>query len=90
MVTGTKRWTEVLYTVTLAPPTSSRIVSAAALSSVPVLPSTVSPRGFGFSFVPPRFAMQEQYGKWEVVRELGRGSQGLVSLVKLNRDGTSA
>ena len=34
--------------------------------------------------------MQEQYGKWEVVRELGRGSQGLVSLVKLNRDGTSA
>ena len=34
--------------------------------------------------------MQEQYGKWEVVRELGRGSQGVVYLVKLNRDGTSA
>ena len=33
--------------------------------------------------------MQEQYGKWEVVRELGRGSQGVVYLVKLNRDGTS-
>jgi hypothetical protein len=34
--------------------------------------------------------MEQRYCKWEVIRELGRGSQGVVYLVKLNRDGTSA
>jgi hypothetical protein len=92
MVTGTKRCTEVLYTVTLPPPTFSRIVSAVAL------------RCLLYPFSPLRFRPEvsvslsfRRGSRWSSSTANGKSFASWVEavrdssiIVKLNRDRTSA